>query len=141
MYYQYIFKLPTICYQELTIRALIPVRKVLYHLCPVSGVLIFGNPTFTCITISLFLNRYKIQHPWLLNSILQINYVHYLTTFHCKALGKDALETDQEETIVSASNTESEEDRNKEESTPEEKEHVVILGDEDFELPEGRIYF
>ena len=66
-----------------------------------------------------------------------MTYVHYSTTFHSKAFGKDALETDQEETTFLASDTESEEDRDKEETTPEEKGPVLILGDEGFELPEA----
>ena len=71
-----------------------------------------------------------------MKSILHIIYVHFSTTFHSKALGKDALETDQEDTIFSASDNESEEDGDKEETTPEEKGPVLILG-EGFELPEA----
>ena len=48
---------------------------------------------------------------------------------------QDALETEQEEIIVSESNAESEDDENKADSSSEDKEHVHILGDEGFELP------
>ena len=60
-------------------------------------------------------------------------YIYFLNMLCCKAFGKDPVESDQEENLLSASDTESNDEQKQPDSTNKEGKPLQLLGDEVFE--------